>query len=161
MRNSTSTNRNNQGLGTLDQVFRVLVCILLLPLPVPTVHSHDAIESSAELTQHLNLRHGGDTAEPIALSELHWHFELPCRGNDVDDHESEHSAPVPSEYVAGSIGGNIVLASSIDFLVIDGLNCDSALLPQSTSVRPTQTHFLQARVAAALQRNAHSCVMRC
>lgn len=147
-----------------DQAFVLVLCILLLPLPVPTVHRHESFEDLSSLTAHLSLRHANEIATAVDLGEVHWHFEIPSqRGSESSsDHGGESDLPpVPCDnYIAGQHG----VASSLihqfpgsDTLVglIDSGPNRHAVIGLDRSLG------FQSRAALELNRSALSCVMRC
>ena len=153
-----------QQRGFCDQAFVLVLCILLLPLPVPTVHRHDSFEDLSALSAHLSLRHANEIAATVSLGEAHWHFEIPSqRGSESSsDHGGESDLPpVPSDnYIAGQHG----VASSLSFQhpepdkLLGLIDC----IPKRHAVTGLDRSLdFQSKAALALNRSTLSCVMRC
>lgn len=142
----------------------ILACFALLPVPLPTVHQHDSLESPTELADHLAFHHVGDQASTVDPSDPHWHFKMPFRhGNDdpCDGHASD-PPPICATMFSSSLSQGI-------HLNFDQLRPDDAWGSSVDGSRERSTDALNSdifrlwQVESALQRHrsAHSCVMRC
>lgn len=142
-----------------------LTCLLLSPLPVPTMHRHDEIEMPHSLAIHLTQQHGDGCGRILAMDEPHWHFSLPSQQQgDGDDHEGPSDRR--ANYVAGS-AGNSVVSPAVANRSLDHLGSllvwttARAIAKAPTSRRDFALTELSVKAALEHQRCAHSCVMRC
>lgn len=68
----------------------LLVCVSLLQIPVPMMHSHDGHALIGDLSVHIQQQHH---AESLDGDDLHWHLVLP-RDIDGDGDESDDGVPL-------------------------------------------------------------------
>ncbi len=142
-----------------------LTCLFVLPLPMPTLHRHDEMDSPYTLEVHLNQRHGDTVAEALPIDQPHWHFVMPF-GQDGDEHHDDESPRPPPQYVAGQLGGNAAsvtaLSSSLEQAGVQFV-WSSGLSNQIDVIRSAASNPSTPLIKAAVQRqrSAHACVMRC
>lgn len=163
MPSTVSTPRKRIRSGLIDHCFVIFTCVMLFPLPVPTLHRHESFESPELLAYHVAMQHS--ECIETDLSELHWHFAIPSSNrHDKDGHDGFPADDIParpSQYTGSLAHGSLVLSGhpepNADICI---LVCQRDLSPAGKIQVDRPRTWL---VATAHQRHRYalSCVMRC
>lgn len=142
-----------------------LTCFVVFPLPMPTMHRHDHIQSPQSLQVHLTQQHHAASLESLPIDEPHWHLVMPSpsRGDGHDDDGHPHP---PTDYVASHVGGSgtgmTVATGWVERWGSSSIWIFAALVPPSgTLVALNESSTMRVKSALQRQRSAHCCVMRC
>ncbi len=165
---------HRQLLANWQRGLTLILCVVMLPIPIPMMHRHDEIESRDELACHLVTRHhllsrapelvefATDDCHCPMLDEPHWHFVLPSQYPGDDD--TGDQVP-PAEHAFLAFANNTVAVASVSRDQEFDLSCPIAVsggLIETLDDRSDQhRHCRRAADALQVSRCALACVMRC
>lgn len=146
--------------GVTRRFLSCLVCVLLLPVPLPMQHRHDDLDAPHELSTHLSRKHSQQANVCPSFAEMHWHFVFPT--NQAGDDGQENSRPYSCTNLSGSgvslvAFTTVMTQSSVDLL--GALRSLNSVDFQAEGV--ANTHILVPRKSLQRDRYALSSVMRC
>lgn len=161
-------------LAQWQRGLKLIVCLLMLPLPIPMMHRHDEISSPDELACHLATQHDlsicdaydvigavGHCEDPT-LHESHWHFVMPTR-YPSDDASGDELPSAEHAFLAFADDASAVVSSAHDHEVVLSppimLTCCFIEILDDHSSYPNPC--LRAADAVQASRCALGCVMRC
>ncbi|WP_146599140.1 hypothetical protein [Novipirellula aureliae] len=143
-------------------MFAWILCIVLLPLPVPVMHQHDEVRTPQSLSDHLASQHNGLSCEQLAIDDPHWHFVLPQPFRGEDSHQDKLPVEHPDFVCSGirhlEIGSTCEISSLTWTLVALASSCNQWSTCQVSTSDP---RLRDAFDALHIQRCAFSCVMIC